>query len=132
MCPALWAASTSSCRARSPSPAIQGTRRSQGGCLDTAGNITGVTAGSTACTVTNNNVTSPAAVTPDDFKTGTVKLGLTTGKVYEIGPGVEHEGSIESDVYDADMFSLWGRLSFDAHLNGGQISVVTRSLISSE
>ncbi len=57
---------------------------SEGGCLDAAGNITGVTAGSTACTVTNNNVTSPAAVTPDDFKTGTVKLGLTTGKVYEI------------------------------------------------
>jgi hypothetical protein len=53
--------------------------------------------------------------------------GANTGKVYEIGPEVEHEGSIESDVFDSAMFSLWGRLSFEAHLNGGQISVVTRS-----
>jgi hypothetical protein len=50
-----------------------------------------------------------------------------TGKVYEIGPEVEQEGSIESDVFDAAMFSLWGRLSFEAHLNGGQIAIVTRS-----
>jgi hypothetical protein len=50
-----------------------------------------------------------------------------TGKVYEIGPEVEHEGSLESDVFDAAMYSLWGRLSFEAHLNGGQVSVVTRS-----
>jgi hypothetical protein len=51
----------------------------------------------------------------------------TPGKVYEIGPEVEHEGSIESDVFDAAMYTLWGRLSFEAHLNGGQIAVVTRS-----
>ncbi len=31
------------------------------------------------------------------------------GKVYEIGPGVEHEGTIESDVFDSSMYSLWGR-----------------------
>ena len=55
-----------------------------GGCLDAAGNQTGASAGSTACTVTNSGKTSPAAVSPDDFKTGTVKLGLTTGRVYEI------------------------------------------------
>ena len=34
------------------------------------------------------------------------------GKVYEIGPGLEPEGSIETDVFDAGMFSQWGRLSF--------------------
>src|ERR1017187_7925150 len=50
-----------------------------------------------------------------------------TGKVYEIGPEVEQEGSIESDVFDSGMFTLWGRLSFEAHLNGGQIAVTTRS-----
>ena len=55
-----------------------------GGCLDATGNQIGAVAGSTACTVTNNGKTSPAAVTPDDFKAGTVKLGLVTGKVYEI------------------------------------------------
>ena len=54
----------------------------QGGCLDTAGNITGVTAGSTACSPSNG--TKVGAVTPDDFKTETIKLGLVTGKVYEI------------------------------------------------
>jgi len=49
------------------------------------------------------------------------------GKVYEIGPGLEHEGTIESDLFDASMFSLWGRLSFDATTNGGQIAIATRS-----
>jgi sugar lactone lactonase YvrE len=49
------------------------------------------------------------------------------GKVYEIGPECEPEGSIESDVFDSAMYSLWGRLSFEANLNGGRIAVVTRS-----
>lgn len=30
------------------------------------------------------------------------------GKVFEIGPGVEHEGTIESDVFDASTFTFWG------------------------
>jgi hypothetical protein len=50
-----------------------------------------------------------------------------TGKVYEIGPGLEREGTVESDVFDAGGHTLWGRLSFEAALNGGQVSVVTRS-----
>ncbi len=49
------------------------------------------------------------------------------GKVYEIGPGLEPEGTIESDTFDAAIFSLWGRLSFEAHLNGGQVALETRS-----
>ena len=49
------------------------------------------------------------------------------GKVYEIGPGLEHEGSIESDVYDAGTFSLWGRVNFEAELNGGQVAVAVRT-----
>jgi len=49
------------------------------------------------------------------------------GKIYQIGPGLAREGSIESDVFDAGMFSLWGRLSFEAHLNGGKIALATRS-----
>jgi hypothetical protein len=47
--------------------------------------------------------------------------------VYEIGPELEREGSLESDVFDAAMYSLWGRLSFAANLNGGQIAIATRS-----
>ncbi|MGA3239306.1 MAG: hypothetical protein ABSG03_23775 [Bryobacteraceae bacterium] len=49
------------------------------------------------------------------------------GKVYEIGPALEHEGTIESDVFDSSMYSLWGRVSFEARLNGGQVAVQTRS-----
>lgn len=49
------------------------------------------------------------------------------GKVYEIGPGSEHEGTIESDVFDSTMYSMWGRVSFEAKLNGGQVAISTRS-----
>jgi hypothetical protein len=49
------------------------------------------------------------------------------GKIYEIGPGLEREGTLESDVFDAAIYSLWGRLSFEATLNGGQVAVATRS-----
>lgn len=49
------------------------------------------------------------------------------GKIYQIGPGMAREGSIESDVYDAGFFSQWGRLSFEANLNGGSIAVAARS-----
>ncbi len=49
------------------------------------------------------------------------------GKVYEIGPGLAREGSIESDVFDAGLFSQWGRLAFKGAANGGRISIETRS-----
>jgi fibro-slime domain-containing protein len=54
----------------------------EGGCLDAAGNMTGATAGATTCSPSNG--TKVGAVTPDDFRTRTVALGLLTGKVYEI------------------------------------------------
>jgi hypothetical protein len=50
-----------------------------------------------------------------------------TGKVYEIGPGLEREGTVESEVFDAGAYTLWGRLSFEAALHGGRVSVATRS-----
>ena len=49
------------------------------------------------------------------------------GKVYDIGPGLEHQGTLESDVFDSSMYSLWGRLSFEANLNGGEVGLETRS-----
>jgi hypothetical protein len=30
-------------------------------------------------------------------------------------------------VFDASLFSLWGRVSYEAHLNGGQVAIQTRS-----
>ena len=49
------------------------------------------------------------------------------GKVYEIGPGFATQGTLESDVLDAGLFSHWGRLNFEGQLNGGRISIQTRS-----
>jgi hypothetical protein len=33
------------------------------------------------------------------------------GKIFVLGPGPESEGTYESDVFDAHIFSLWGRVS---------------------
>jgi sugar lactone lactonase YvrE len=49
------------------------------------------------------------------------------GKVFEIGSRLESEGYIESDVFDAGMFALWGRVTFTAETNGGRVAVSTRT-----
>lgn len=49
------------------------------------------------------------------------------GKLYRIGPGLEKDGDLESDVFDAGSFSYWGRLTFRGETNGGGISIETRS-----
>ncbi|HUB33207.1 MAG TPA: hypothetical protein VMA31_09265 [Bryobacteraceae bacterium] len=49
------------------------------------------------------------------------------GTVYDIGPGVEDRGTLESDVFDASLYTIWGRLSFEANLNGGSVGIETRS-----
>ncbi len=49
------------------------------------------------------------------------------GTVYDIGPGLEDRGTVESDVFDASLYTLWGRLSFEANLDGGAVSIETRT-----
>jgi sugar lactone lactonase YvrE len=49
------------------------------------------------------------------------------GKVFEIGSHLETEGSIESNVFDAGMFALWGRVTFTAESNGGRVAVSMRT-----
>jgi hypothetical protein len=49
------------------------------------------------------------------------------GKVFAIGPGLEKDGIIESEAFDAKLHSQWGRLECKAALNGGRIAVATRS-----
>jgi hypothetical protein len=49
------------------------------------------------------------------------------GKLFEIGAGLEQQGTIESDVHDAAIYTLWGRLSYEAQMNGGTIGIETRS-----
>lgn len=49
------------------------------------------------------------------------------GKIYDIGPDLAQQGSIESDVFDGSMYTQWGRLSFEADMNGGGIGVESRT-----
>lgn len=46
------------------------------------------------------------------------------GKIFALGPGAENEGSYESDVFDAKIFSLWGRAEFRGT---GNIDLYARS-----
>ena len=40
---------------------------------------------------------------------GLYASGSNLGKIFVLGPGLESEGTYESDVFDAHIFSLWGR-----------------------
>jgi hypothetical protein len=55
----------------------------EGGCLDSAGQLTGASSGSTACSPSSGSTVIKAS-TPDDFRQRKVSLGLETGKVYEL------------------------------------------------
>ena len=46
------------------------------------------------------------------------------GKIFVLGPGPESEGSYESDVFDAKVFSRWGRAEFRG---AGNVELLARS-----
>ena len=46
------------------------------------------------------------------------------GKIFVLGPGPENEGSYESDVFDARIFSRWGRAEFRG---SGNVELLARS-----
>lgn len=46
------------------------------------------------------------------------------GKIFVLGPGPENEGSYESDVFDAKIFSRWGRAEFRGT---GNVDLLARS-----
>ena len=46
------------------------------------------------------------------------------GKIFVLGPGLEKEGSYESDVFDAKIFSRWGRAEFRGR---GNVDLLSRS-----
>ena len=46
------------------------------------------------------------------------------GKIFVLGPGPQSEGSYESDVFDAKVFSRWGRAEFRGT---GNVDLLTRS-----
>lgn len=49
------------------------------------------------------------------------------GKVYSIGPQLEKDGTLESEVMDAGVFSEWGRVEPKLAANGGTVKWETRS-----
>lgn len=49
------------------------------------------------------------------------------GKVYQVGPEQEKDGTLESDVLDAGSFTDWGRLSWKGAARGGAIAFEARS-----
>jgi sugar lactone lactonase YvrE len=51
---------------------------------------------------------------------GLYASGSNLGKIFVLGPGLESEGTYESDVFDARIFSLWGRAGVRA---GGKSNV---------
>ncbi|MBK5291456.1 MAG: hypothetical protein JJE04_07265 [Acidobacteriia bacterium] len=49
------------------------------------------------------------------------------GKLYQLGPELETEGSYESEVLDAGFFSYWGRLRSLGPAAGGSVTLESRS-----
>lgn len=68
----------------------------EGGCLDSAGNMIGATAGSTACS--SRSASPPRANDPDDFRVRTVPLGLQDGKSYELTVFHANRSPVESNL----------------------------------
>lgn len=55
---------------------------------------------------------------------GLYASGSNLGKVFVLGPGPQTEGTYESDVFDAKLFSRWGRTEFRGK---GKIELFARS-----
>ena len=49
------------------------------------------------------------------------------GKVLRLGPALEKDGYLESEVMEAGSFSLWGRLTYHGKAEGGTVSFDARS-----
>jgi fibro-slime domain-containing protein len=68
----------------------------EGGCLSSAGNIIGNTAGSMACS--QRSASPPPAKDPDDFRNRSLPLGLVTGKTYELAIFHANRTPVESNL----------------------------------
>jgi hypothetical protein len=73
---------------------------------------------------------SQQATTLLDADDGHVYVGTANpGKLYVLGPELEQEGSFESDVFDAEIFSRWGRIRWQSRVppSDGSVTLYTRS-----
>jgi hypothetical protein len=57
-------------------------------------------------------------------KGGLYAASSNLGKIFLLGPGPENEGTYESDVFDAKIFSRWGRIDYRG---AGKVDVLARS-----
>src|SRR5580692_2836113 len=57
---------------------------------------------------------------------GLYASGSNLGKIFLLGPGLESEGTYESDVFDAHIFSLWGRATV-RNIGNSNIELYARS-----
>jgi len=55
---------------------------------------------------------------------GLYASGSNLGKIFVLGPGPQSEGTYESDVFDAKIFSRWGRADYRG---AGNVDLFTRS-----
>jgi len=55
---------------------------------------------------------------------GLYAVSSNLGKIFVLGPGPENEGEYESDVFDAKIFSRWGRAEFRG---AGNVELLARS-----
>jgi hypothetical protein len=55
---------------------------------------------------------------------GLYAAGSNLGKIFVLGPGPQSEGTYESDVFDAKIFSRWGRAQMRS---AGNVELFTRS-----
>jgi sugar lactone lactonase YvrE len=90
------------------------------------GNLYRVETRSLYSTLVSFPVAQVTALAPG--KDGTLYAATgNVGKVFRVGPGIEPEGTIESDVFDTGGFSIWGRLAASGDLHGGAIALSARS-----
>ncbi len=79
---------------------------------------------SVVLTATSSQITALAAGLNDKILTATSNIG----RIYELGPELESEGTFQSQTFDAKIFSRWGRLEWVGETPGtARIAVSTRS-----
>lgn len=73
--------------------------------------------------------TPPTQVTGflDSGKGSAYVVTGNVGNLYALGPQTEQSGTLTSDVLDARDFTYWGKAHVTSELNGGEVSLETRS-----
>src|SRR5207253_10653489 len=54
---------------------------------------------------------------------GLYASGSNLGKIFVLGPSPQSEGTYQSDVYDAKIFSRWGRDRKSTRLNSSHVAI---------